>query len=65
MEKRIVELEKKIAFQEKTIDDLNGEVIEQQKRIDALERIVKQLKQQVSSEGIVKPLADEEPPPHY
>lgn len=65
MEDRIIELEKNAAFQEETLEQLNQALIEQQKRIDALEKLVKSLHSQVQSGGFIKRPDEETPPPHY
>lgn len=65
MEERIIELEKKISFQEHMIEELNGVVIDQQKKLDELERVLRQLYQQFESGELVKKQEEEEPPPHY
>lgn len=65
MEKRLVEIEKRIAFAEKTIAELNDVVLEQQKHIRTLETQQKALKDRVDSGDLVKRQEDETPPPHY
>lgn len=67
-EQRLVEIETKIAYQEKTIKDLNDELYTQQQEVeqlkivcDALLKRVKELSEAV--QGIDAP-ADEKPP-HY
>jgi len=67
-EERLVDIETKIAFQEKTLKDLNDVVYEQQREIerlgslcDALAKRVRELSE--CSPGIDAP-ADERPP-HY
>ncbi|MCA9406450.1 MAG: SlyX family protein [Candidatus Omnitrophica bacterium] len=65
MEERIIELEKKVSFQDNTIEELNQVVIEQQKKIDQLQRELQRLKEFVTSGDLVRKLEDEEPPPHY
>lgn len=66
MNEKIVELEKQIAFQEHTIAELSAEVIDQQKRIAALEKQVFTLVEHSREGGSpVKDLKDEVPPPHY
>ena len=65
MEKRVIELEKKIAFQDVEIEKLNEIVFAHQKMIDDLSRMLKQLKEQILSSGLVKDIENEEPPPHY
>jgi len=48
------------------IEELNAELILQQKRIGLLEKQLKSVMDQVrSGGGVVKDLQDEEPPPHY
>ena len=64
VESRFVDLETKVAFQEKTISDLNEVVIEQERALGELRRHVKTLEQQLR--GLVD---DADPaierPPHY
>ena len=61
----IAELEKKISFQEHSIEELNEIVTDQQIRIDHLEKQLKNFHEQLASGDIVKKIEDEEPPPHY
>ena len=65
MEKRVIELEKKTAFQEHTIEELSKALIAQQKRIDSLERELRRLREQQSGGAFIKKPEEEEPPPHY
>jgi len=65
MEKRLIEIEKRIAFQDNAIAELNLAIIEQQKHIKALETQLKNFKDQVSAGDLVKKQEDETPPPHY
>ncbi len=65
MEKRIIELEKKAAFQEETLEQLSEALIQQQKRMDALEKLLKSLHSQVQSGAFIKRSDEETPPPHY
>lgn len=65
MDDRIIELEKKSAFQEDTIESLNQVVIEQQKRLEQLEKRLKFVTDQLEGSDIIKKLEDEAPPPHY
>ncbi len=62
---RLIEIESKITFQEDLISQLNDVVIEQAKRIDALERrclaLQKNLKQMAEGDEEIVDL----PPPHY
>ena len=65
MEERILELEKKVSYQDHTIEDLNEIVIEQQKEIKSLKEILEDLQRQIVSGEFVKKQEDEQPPPHY
>ena len=65
MEDRIIELEKKLAFQEKAIEDHNEALIENQKKINELEQQMKFLGDKITKEDFVKKIEDEELPPHY
>jgi len=65
MEKRLIELEKRVAFQERVIAELNEALIEQQKHIKVLEMQLKNFKEEVASGDLVKRQEDETPPPHY
>ena len=63
---KIVELQKQVAFQENTIADLSAELVDQQKRITALEKKVASLLEHSREGGaFVKDLKDEVQPPHY
>ena len=67
MEQRLNDLESTIAFQEQTISELNEVIIEQQKRIEELERFTKLLNTQVERAISMidsGPPANEKPP-HY
>jgi uncharacterized coiled-coil protein SlyX len=61
----IVELQKKIAFQDAAIQELTAVTTEQYKRIQALERELKLLKDKMDSGDLVRKREDEERPPHY
>ena len=67
MEARIIELETRIAYQERLVHELNEVITRQQNQIDALradyERILAHLKTE-DGDRVARP--DEEyPPPHY
>jgi SlyX protein len=67
-EERLIEIETKLAFQEKTIKDLNDVICEQQQEIERLgaicDLLVKQNKEfSQSAPGITAPA--NEKPPHY
>jgi len=65
MEKRIVELEKKVAFQDQEIRDLMNALTEQHKRIEELNSRLKLMQDKMDSGSLVKDSSEEEPPPHY
>jgi SlyX protein len=66
MDKRITELEVKLAFAEDLLDSLNNTVYRQQERIEQLERVVRDLRQLIlqSIPTEQRSLRDEIPP-HY
>ena len=47
MEERLIELETKVAFQEDTIETLNGIVAKQQNQIDLLEKQLKAVSKKI------------------
>lgn len=65
MEQRIIDLERKLAYQENTIAELNEVVTHQQARLEELERRVSVLLDKIKSGELVRGIEDEEPPPHY
>ena len=67
-EERLVEIETKIAFQEQTIEDLNGVLYEQQQEIERLGSICDALVKRVKELSEFTPGIDapaNEKPPHY
>ena len=62
---RIVELELRIAEQDRVIADLNEMVVGQWRKIDALERRLGELREEFDSANIGRSDAPEPPPPHY
>jgi len=65
MEERIIELEKRIAFQDDCVEQLSQALIEQQKKIESLEVQLRIVQSRISDEEFVRPQEEEEPPPHY
>jgi SlyX protein len=67
MNKRLTELEVRVAFQDKTIQDLNEVVTNQQRQIDRLAKALEAMKSRLSglAPAMVMPQEDEKPPPHY
>jgi SlyX protein len=67
LERRLVDLETKHSFQEASILDLSAVIVSQAARIDALESVVRGLRDKVKDlvgEG-QEPLPPNERPPHY
>ena len=62
METRIVELEIRVAYQEKLLHDLDEVVTAYATRIDALTRELQELRGRVEAGAIA---TVDEPPPHY
>lgn len=68
MEKRLVELETRVAFQDDLIGSLNGVVAELQERCTRLEKLTDRLQTQVenlSDGGAVGSAESDETPPHF
>lgn len=63
-DKRIIELEIKIAHQDKIIEDLSDALYQQQIRIDKLEKSLEDFKKRIQSEG-ENEIRPNEKPPHY
>lgn len=64
LEARLEDLEVRSAHQEKTISDLNDALASQWRRIELLERIVAQLREEVRNAQPQRE-GEEPPPPHY
>ena len=64
MEERLTNIEICLAEQEKTLEDLNEEVLRLSKQISFLQMQLDRLKAE-QEETLVKPLSEETPPPHY
>jgi len=67
LEKRIIELETKLAFQEDLLQELNKLVIVQQSQIDKLETLSNLLKDQYKEiiSSLPEASSGDEIPPHY
>lgn len=67
MNERLTELEVRLAFQEKTIQDLNEVVTDQQRQIDRLAQELEAVKSRLAAlaPAMVIPQEEEKPPPHY
>lgn len=64
-EHRLIDIESKLAHQEKLIDELNQVVTDQQARILVLEDLCRSLTARLRSIGDAARDADAERPPHY
>jgi len=67
MEERLADLEVRLSFQERTIQELNEVVTRQARELERLERQVAGLRQQLAllAPPLVGRREDEPPPPHY
>ena len=65
MQQRLTELERKISYQDKLLQELNEVIFAMSKRLDLLESRQKALNDQFASGNMVKRQEDEIPPPHY
>lgn len=63
-EQRLIDLETKIAYQDKTIEDLSDVIYKQQQQIHNLEKSLELLKNQINSIG-ENEIRGHEKPPHY
>jgi len=67
MDERLVDLQARLAFQERALQELNDVVVRQQRDIDRLIRELEALRIQVRNvmPALVAPQSEETPPPHY
>jgi len=65
MQQRLIELERKISYQDKLLQELNEVIFALSKRLDQLESRQKDMNDQLASGNLVKRQEDEIPPPHY
>jgi SlyX protein len=67
MNERLTELEVRVAFQDKTIQELNEVVTRQQREIDHLAKELEAMKSRLAgmAPSMVISQEDEKPPPHY
>ena len=61
---RLIEIEMTLDNQQRAIDDLSDMLIKQNKIIEHLQKQNEWLKNSIEQD-VVKPLAEETPPPHY
>lgn len=62
---RIEALETRIAYQDRTIEDLNTTVTEQWRRMDELTRQIERMADRLQRVESDAPATEEPPPPHY
>lgn len=62
-EKRLIDLETKISFQDQTIEDLHDVIYKQQQQINQMELTIENFKGQLTSGG--NDIRPNEKPPHY
>jgi len=62
---RLEALETRLAYQERTIEDLNAALTDQWKVVELLRRKLEQMEEQVRSGSYIADPATERPPPHY
>ena len=66
LEDRVVELEHRLTFAERTVEELSAVVAEQARTIVALDRKIDQLTQRLQDAAVWQPSPqDDQPPPHY
>ena len=65
LEDRIEALEARLMFQDATIETLNETVTTQWREIDALKRLIGQLRERLQEAEASLPRPANEPPPHY
>jgi uncharacterized coiled-coil protein SlyX len=64
MEERFIDIEMALAILQKNFDELNSVVIKQSEQIAHLQKLNRYLLDNMEKD-VVKPLAEETPPPHY
>ena len=62
---RIDALEAKVAFQEDTLSALNNALVDQQSRIDRLEKTLQMAVREIETLRAGPDALSDEPPPHY
>lgn len=67
MEKRLEDLEMKVAFQDKAILELNDVIVGQQRQIDQLKKELEAVRARLASltPSLIASQAEETRPPHY
>lgn len=62
---RIDDLESRVEFQEDTIAGLNEALVQQQARLDLLEKLLQSLIERINESSEAADTVPEPPPPHY
>ena len=62
---RIITLESLITRQERTIDELNGEILRLNRIVERLEQRFEAHEARQDNALMLRPLSEEPPPPHY
>ena len=65
LEKRVVELEELFARQERLMDDFNAELLRLNRENESLQRRILAHEARHDVSGLIRPLSEEVPPPHY
>jgi SlyX protein len=65
LEQRIDELEMRLAHQDKAVADLNDVVTEQWKKLEAMERQLRRLGEELEVRHVSEAPAANQKPPHY
>ena len=65
-ERRLAELEMRITYQERTIEELGGQVFDQARRLEGAEKLLRDMAEKLKElVGDGSPLPPNERPPHY
>ncbi len=65
METRIVELEKRMAYLEKYVEELNEVIVDQQRQLDRCNRELSRLQPKTALSPVDEDRPHDEKPPHY
>lgn len=67
VDRRLTELERRLAHHERMAEDLSSVLIAQSREIDLLKALLKRLRQRVGEleQGWERSPQDDKPPPHY
>lgn len=65
MENRIIEIEKRLAYLEKFVEELNEVIVDQQKQLDRCYKEIARLQPKTTPSPIDETTPHDEKPPHY